>query len=298
MIGIICVDKPQEFTSFDVVAKLRGILGVKRIGHGGTLDPMATGVLPIFIGRATKALDVMPVQDKTYVAGFKLGIATDTQDITGTVIEEKTAHVTAEDIKDILKEFTGEITQLPPMYSAVSVGGVRLYDLARKGKEVERPTRQITVHQITLLEFDPEKQEGVLEISASKGTYVRTIIHDMGHILGACGTMTTLRRTATLGYTIDQCYTLEQLQSLKDTGKLDTILLPVETAFSPYPQIILSDKQAKMFCNGVRLDTNRIDDVVFDILMTVYHQDIFLGLATAKQEEAELTMEKLFYLGE
>ena len=297
MVGIIGVDKPQAFTSFDVVAKLRGIIGVKRIGHGGTLDPMATGVLPIFVGRATKALDVMPIQDKSYTAGFKLGIATDTQDITGKVLEEIPATFTKEQIETILKTFTGEITQLPPMYSAVSVGGVRLYDLARQGKEVDRPTRQITIHEISLLSFDETEQEGTLHIACSKGTYVRTIIHDMGHQLGSCGTMTTLRRTATLGYTIDQCFTLEELQALKDKGELATVILPVETAFSTYPKINLTSEQGKMFGNGVRLDTNRIDNVVYDSMMTVYQDDIFLGLATATQEDAELKMEKLFYLG-
>lgn len=296
MVGIICVDKPEEFTSFDVVAKMRGILREKRVGHGGTLDPMATGVLPIFVGRATKALDLMPIQDKTYIAGFTFGKATDTQDDTGTVIEEKEANFTKYDVENILVKFVGEVEQLPPMYSAVSVNGVRLYDLARKGVEVKRDTRKITIHTLKLLEFDPVNQSGKIEVYCSKGTYVRTLIHDMGHCLGSCGMMTTLRRTQTLGYDIDQCYTLEQLQKLKDDGEIESVVLPIQSAFATYSKIYLSQKQAKMFCNGVKLDIGKIKNVAGVESFTVWNDDCFLGLARADYETSELIMEKLFYL--
>ncbi len=296
MIGIICVDKPQEFTSFDVVAKMRGICGIRKVGHGGTLDPMATGVLPIFVGRATKALDLMPIQDKAYTAQFRMGIATDTQDITGTVTQEKPANFTKEQIEQTLQGFQGDIMQLPPMYSAVWVDGVRLYDMARQGKEVERAERPVVVHSISLLSFDESTQEGEISVFCGKGTYMRTIIHDMGQRLGSCAVMTSLRRTETLGYNIDQCYTFEQLQVMRDSGELEKALLPIESAFMSCPQITLSQKQCKMFKNGVKLDTNKVRGVEYDKLMRVVCDDEFIGLATADKEKMELIGKTLFSL--
>ena len=185
MNGIICLDKPQGFTSFDAVAKLRGILQTRRLGHGGTLDPMATGVLPIFVGNATKACDIMPDNTKSYRAGFRLGQVSDTQDVTGTILAEYQKEVPQEDILAVIPEFTGKIMQLPPMYSAVQVNGKRLYDLARQGIEVERTPREIEVFSIDLADYDESAREGVLEISCGKGTYIRTIINDIGERLGA-----------------------------------------------------------------------------------------------------------------
>ncbi|MCM1480872.1 MAG: tRNA pseudouridine(55) synthase TruB, partial [Muribaculaceae bacterium] len=185
--GVICVNKPAGFTSFDVIAKMRGILKMKRLGHGGTLDPMATGVLPVFAGRAAKACDILPDSGKTYEAGFRFGVTTDTQDVTGTVTKERKADVTAEQLETVLENFRGEIMQIPPMYSAVSVGGKRLYDLARKGIEVERTARPVTIYTLELLEFNEGGQCGVLKISCSKGTYVRTLINDIGEALGSGG---------------------------------------------------------------------------------------------------------------
>ena len=212
MNGIICLDKPQGFTSFDAVAKLRGILQTRRLGHGGTLDPMATGVLPIFVGNATKACDIMPDNTKSYRAGFRLGQVSDTQDVTGTILAEYQKEVPQEDILAVIPEFTGKIMQLPPMYSAVQVNGKRLYDLARQGIEVERTPREIEVFSIDLADYDESAREGVLEISCGKGTYIRTIINDIGERLGCGGIMTSLVRTSSGGFTLADCHTFEELQ--------------------------------------------------------------------------------------
>ena len=186
MNGIICVNKPAGFTSFDVVAKLRGILREKRLGHGGTLDPMATGVLPVFVGTATKACDIMPDNTKSYRAGFRFGETTDTQDVTGEVLTRSDIEVSEETLKAVIPEFIGDVIQIPPMYSAVQVNGQRLYDLARKGVEVEREARQIQVFALELISYDPDMRERILDISCGKGTYIRTRISDIGARLG-CG---------------------------------------------------------------------------------------------------------------
>lgn len=297
MTGIICVDKPRDFTSFDVVAKVRGITRCRKVGHGGTLDPMATGVLPIFFGRATKALDIMPVQGKRYTAAFRLGITTDTQDITGKTLTTDGRPVTRAELETALPAFRGEIDQLPPMYSAVWVDGRRLYDLARQGLEVERPTRKITVHTLELLDYDPAAREGVLEVSCSKGAYIRTIIHDIGQSLGCGGVLTALRRTQALGYTLDCCHTLEQLQELAATDRLAGELLPVDTVFNQLPRVGLTPVQAKMLRNGVRLDTRRIVGVTPELgHVTVWQGDRFLATANIDHNEHELIMERLFVL--
>lgn len=294
--GIICVDKPEGFTSFDVVAKARGITGCRKIGHGGTLDPMATGVLPLFLGRATKVMDIMPVEDKRYTAAFRLGITTDTQDTSGSVLTENNMTITREELEQSLPRLRGTINQLPPMYSAVQVKGRRLYDLARQGREVERPSRQVTVHSLELLEYDPATRTGVLDIACSKGTYVRTIIHDLGQTLGCGGAMTALRRTETLGYPLSCCCTLEQLEQLAKEDRLGELLLPVESAFEAYPKLWLDAKQAKMFQNGVKLDSARLQAPMGEGRLTVWLDDLFLGVAHIDPQARELVMEKLFHL--
>lgn len=296
MTGIICIDKPQDFTSFDVVAKARGITGIRKMGHGGTLDPMATGVLPLFLGRATKAMDIMPIQDKRYSASFRLGIATDTQDITGRVLAEDSRAIDPASLESALTAFRGTISQIPPMYSAVQQDGKRLYDLARQGIEVERPARTVNIERLTLLGYDPATRSGELDICCSKGTYIRTIIHDIGQSLGCGGTLTDLRRTETLGYSLAQCVTLEQLQQLADTGRLAEVLLPVESAFARLPRINLTAKQATMFQNGVKLDTKRMTCPEGSNYAAVWYGDIFVGTAHIDRELEELLLEKLFYL--
>ena len=182
--GIICVNKPEGFTSFDVIAKLRGILRMKKIGHSGTLDPMATGVLPVFAGSATRAISILPDTDKSYLAGFRLGLVTDTQDITGKILEEKPFSVSMQEIEAKAPLFRGNIKQIPPMYSAVSVGGKRLYELARKGIDIDRPAREIFIDNFDITEFDEKTGCGKLSVTCSKGTYIRTLIHDLGQELG------------------------------------------------------------------------------------------------------------------
>ena len=242
MNGIIILDKPQGFTSFDGVAVLRGLAHEKKIGHTGTLDPMATGVLPILLGRAAKALNFLPDTDKEYVASFRLGERRDTGDITGQVVEESPALVSQQALEAALPAFRGEILQVPPMYSAVSVGGKRLYELARKGLEVERQARPVTVSALELLSYDAQSREGRLRVACSKGTYVRTLCHDIGQALGCGGTMYALRRTQAAGFTLDQAVTLEAVQASADPAGL---LLPVEAYFAHHPALTLPSARAE-----------------------------------------------------
>lgn len=283
--GILCVNKPQGFTSFDVVAKLRGILKTRRIGHAGTLDPMATGVLPVFVGTATKACDIMPDSRKAYRASFRLGEQTDTQDSTGTILKTSEVSCTAEDINRIIPEFTGDILQIPPMYSAVSVNGKRLYELARQGIEVEREPRQITVSSLVLEEYSEETGEGVFTVECSKGTYIRTIIHDIGNALGCGGVMTGLVRTVSNGFLLEDSVTLEEIQKLADEGKADTLFLPVERVFEKLPEIRLDADCTKLYRNGVKLYISKIGIHQTDesVRYRVFSYDgSFIGLAFVK----------------
>ncbi len=292
--GIICIDKPQGFTSFDVVAKVRGITRHRKIGHGGTLDPMATGVLPLFFGRAAKATELMPVQEKRYTATFRLGLTTDTQDITGKVLEQRESRVTREMVEAALEPLRGEIKQLPPMFSAVWVDGKRLYNLARQGIEIEREKRDVVIHSLELLHFDPEAQECTIDVRCSKGTYIRTLCHDVGATLGVGGTLTALRRTETLGFTQEECYTLEQLCDIMARGELEKRMMPVDAAFRQYGRMYLSPAQARMFLNGVRLDLDRTRCPKGDDLVRVYEPGRFLGLARPDREAGDLVIVKIF----
>ena len=286
------MNKPEGFTSFDVVAKLRGILKTRKIGHTGTLDPMASGVLPVLVGAAAKALDILPNTDKGYDAGFKLGISTDTQDITGKVLDEKSvSQISAEMISKEMKAFEGEIEQIPPMYSAVSVGGKRLYELARKGIEVERQPRRINVFRFELLDFNKENAEGRARIFCSKGTYVRTLINDLGERLGCGAAMTSLVRTHACGFSLKDCTTFEELAGREDFSDL---LLPVERLFDGLPKIVLSPPQARMYLNGVRLDLSRLSFSGFAERHTVWANGIFIGTALPDVEKGMLCAEKTF----
>ena len=259
MNGVVLIRKEKGFTSFDVVAVVRKVLCTKKVGHTGTLDPNATGLLPVLLGSATKAQDVIPCHDKRYRASFRLGIATDTLDIWGEVLEERPSHVTADAMERVLENFRGEITQLPPMYSAVSVNGKRLYQYAREGKEVERRPRTVTVYRLEQLRFDADSQTGVLDIYCSKGTYVRTLIDDIARALGTVGVMTDLERYEACGYTLDDAVTLDELRELTADGRLtqSSCLRSVESLFDAYPVLTVSDKQAHRFINGNPLDLSR-----------------------------------------
>ncbi|MDE6775833.1 MAG: tRNA pseudouridine(55) synthase TruB [Ruminococcus sp.] len=296
MNGIIGVNKPSGFTSFDVIAKLRGILKKKRIGHSGTLDPMATGVLPVFIGNATKACDIIPDTSKAYRAGFRLGISTDTLDITGKITAEYSLKVTEKDTLDVIPKFTGNIKQIPPMYSAVKIGGQKLCNLARKGIEIERPEREITVDSIKLESFDEASQSGVISVICSKGTYIRSLIDDIGNSLGCGGVMTSLVRTRSGGFSLDDCFTLEEIQNLADSGNVENVIISVERIFSGLPKIRLNEVQTRMYKNGVRLDLNRINHIKPEFSeYSVYGFDHeFIGVARADFEKCELRVVKNF----
>ena len=245
MNGIVIVDKPQGWTSQDVVSKLRGVFQTRRIGHGGTLDPMATGVLPVFVGRATRGVEFFEHADKTYEAVLKLGISTDTEDTTGTVLEEKPVNVTKEQFLAVLEQFRGEIEQIPPMYSALKVNGQKLYDLARQGKEVERKSRKITIFRLECLEFSGDSAR--LLVHCSKGTYIRTLCKDIGNALGCGGCMAALRRVQAGAYTIEKAVSLQTLVESENPGQY---LAPVDSLFGEYPQVILTANQEKRCRNG------------------------------------------------
>ena len=287
MNGIICIDKPEGFTSFDVVAKLRGITKIRRIGHAGTLDPMATGVLPIFIGRATKACDMLPDSDKEYEAEFRLGIVTDTQDITGKVQSECKSTVTLDALKPVVESFLGKQSQIPPMFSAVKVDGKKLYDLARQGIEIERKPREIEVYKIELLSFDEPSQSGKLVISCSKGTYIRTICHDIGQKLGTGAVMTALRRTRAAGFSLSDCITIEEAQKLSDPEILKNAVLPIDRVFSFMDRLVLNHKKAFAFLNGVKLDAERLDFHGNDDSIAVFCDDVFIATAYICEENGK-----------
>jgi len=253
MNGILIVDKPAGWTSHDVVAKLRGILKQKRIGHGGTLDPMATGVLPVFIGRATRAAEFCENADKEYIAGLRLGIVTDTQDITGNVLCENEVSVSADDVNAVLPQFTGALKQLPPMYSAIKKDGQKLYDLARRGIEIPREERDINISLLELL--DAPGGQGVdcfytLRIACSKGTYIRTLCYDIGAALGCGGTMSALRRTRAGVFPIDIAHTLDTVTAAVSTDSVNDIILPVDSIFSDFPSISINESEVRKAKNG------------------------------------------------
>ena len=245
MNGIVIVDKPQEWTSQDVTARLRRVFNTRRIGHGGTLDPMATGVLPVFVGRATRGVEFFEHAEKTYETVLRLGITTDTEDITGTVLTERDAFVTGEMLEEVLAKFRGEIMQVPPMYSALKINGQKLVDLARKGREVERQPRPITIHELTLLGMEAD---GIrLRVRCSKGTYIRTLCKDIGEALGCGGCMAELRRVSAGEYTEAESV---PLKILLETENPEQYLRPVDSMFRNYPEVVLTPKQETRCRNG------------------------------------------------
>ena len=245
MNGIVIVDKPQGWTSQDVVSKLRGVFQTRRIGHGGTLDPMATGVLPVFVGRATRGVEFFEHAEKTYEATLRLGLSTDTEDITGTTLEEKEVSISEEDLLCILPQFRGKIQQIPPMYSALKVNGQKLYDLARKGKEVERQPREIEIIKLECLGFSGN--EARLLVHCSKGTYIRTLCKDIGAALGCGGCMAALRRVSAGEYRIDEAVPLDKLVASEHP---ESYLRAVDSMFRGYPAHTLTPNQEKRCRNG------------------------------------------------
>lgn len=242
--GVLIIDKSAGWTSHDVVAKLRGILRERRIGHTGTLDPMATGVLPVLVGRATRAAEFLDGGEKTYEAALRLGVVTDTQDVTGTVLESRPADVGREALEQVLRAFRGEFLQLPPMYSAVKIGGKKLYELARAGKEIERKPRPVTISGLVLTDR-AANGDWLLTVTCSKGTYIRTLCHDVGAALGCGGALAALRRTAAAGFTLTDAVTLADVE--RDGTAL---LRPVDVCFARYPALTLDAERERVCRNG------------------------------------------------
>ena len=257
--GIINVYKEKGFTSHDVVAKLRGIVGQKKIGHTGTLDPEATGVLPVCLGKATKLCDLLTDKNKTYEAVLLLGKTTDTQDITGEVLEEKsTEALTEEKVREAIEGFIGDYEQIPPMYSALKVNGKKLYELAREGKVIERKARPVKILDIQILEIDLPKVR--MEVSCSKGTYIRTLCHDIGEKLGCGGCMESLIRTRVSTFRIEDAKTLDEIETLKQEGKLAELLVPIDAMFPFYPKITVKDDWKAFAKNGNPLDLKMLKE--------------------------------------
>ncbi len=299
MNGVIILDKPMDFTSFDAVAVVRGLTHEKKIGHTGTLDPMATGVLPLLLGKAAKAADLLPDTDKEYRARFRLGERRDTGDVTGKVTETDGTPVSRDVLEAAMAGFRGEIDQIPPMYSAVSIGGKRLYELARQGVEVERKPRRITVSRLTLESYDERAREGVLTAACSKGTYIRVLIEDIAKAAGTCGTMAALRRTKACGFAEPEALPLEKLRELAGGNLLHQALRPVESLFAEYPSVRVSPAQATRFRNGGSLSLERLRmpriTLTPDTRLCICGGDgRFLGLAKADPERGELRFLKLF----
>ena len=281
MNGVIVVNKPREFTSFDVVAIMRGCFKTKKVGHSGTLDPMATGVLPVFIGVATKAVSVLPESGKSYRAGFRLGLTSDTLDIWGECTEQKDVSISEEMLLAALERFKGDIEQVPPMYSALKVNGQKLCDLARKGIEVERKPRKITISRLDLIEFDG--RDGVIEVDCSSGTYIRSLVDDIGTALGTGAVMTSLVRTRACGFTLDDSYPLEELKTVP-LDELERLLKPIESVFAEYPEIRLDAEQERLYLNGVRLDAKRLHGEFSERMYRVCGTEFF-GIARIENEE-------------
>lgn len=279
MTGIILLDKPEGITSFGAVARIRRICSEKKCGHTGTLDPMATGVLTVMLGGGTRFIELLPSHDKAYTATFRLGTVTDTLDITGKVLETREVNVTPEQVREKIKDFVGEISQLPPMYSAVSVDGQRLYDLARQGIEVERTPRNVTVFSIDMLSENEQTGEYEISVECSSGTYIRTLISDLGEALGCGAVMTKLRRTKANGFGIENAVTLEQLEAAAENGTLGEIVISVEKALENYPMIKVTAAQAKRFRNGGELDLQRLKYQRMLGYFRIYDpEDNFIGL--------------------
>ena len=307
--GILCVDKPQDWTSFDVVAKMRGIADCHKIGHGGTLDPMATGVLPLFFGRSAKAMELMPVQDKRYTASIRFGVTTDTQDCTGNILSTSEKPVTKKALEAALAPLRGTIDQLPPMYSAVWVDGQRLYKLARAGKEVERPTRQVTIHRLDLLEFDPENRTCVIDVACSKGTYIRTLCHDIGAALGCGGCMESLLRTQVsevllkdalkigeIGQLVQEC--ANELPPEAWSRACFPFVRSVDSVFLQYQKAVVPEQFAKVLYNGNRIEPEMIrsfEESMQQKPIRIYDEkDHFIGIYEFQQERGNFKPVKVF----
>lgn len=288
MNGIIIIDKPLGRTSHDMIYEMRKLTGIKKIGHTGTLDPEATGVLPVCIGSATRVADMLTLSDKRYRAELILGMTTDTQDADGEVITECKVECSEDEIRSAIMSFVGEIEQIPPMYSAIKQNGKKLYDLARKGIEVERKPRRVTINSIDILKIDGERV--TIDVSCSKGTYIRTLCYDIGIKLHVGAYMNTLRRTKTGPFTENDSHTLSEIKSQKASGKLEEFIIPVDRMFEHYPKIQLNSKQVKSVINGVRMTYNGADGQLYRI-----YDKNGKFLCISKMTDGKLKLEKVFW---
>ncbi|MBQ8766720.1 MAG: tRNA pseudouridine(55) synthase TruB [Clostridia bacterium] len=292
MTGIICLDKPCDMTSFMAVKRASRILGVKKAGHTGTLDPMATGVLVIMLGHCTRFIELLPEHKKSYTARVKLGITTDTLDITGEVLSESEVNVTLEQLLSVAENFKGDILQTPPMYSALKKDGERLYDLARKGIEIEREQREITIHKLEIYDFDGT--EFSMDVTCSAGTYVRSLCDDIGKDLGCGAVMTELRRTEANGFSIENAVTLEELEKLVSENKAESVITSVEKALMSYPEITVTKPQANRFHNGGALGYDRLHGEYNIGIYRVYSPERkLLGLGEILTEKGDLTVRRV-----
>lgn len=280
--GIINVYKEKGYTSHDVVAKMRGILKMKKIGHTGTLDPDAVGVLPVCMGKGTKLVDMITDKDKTYEAVLKLGLTTDTQDITGSVIKSSEVTVTYDQIEAAIMSYIGEYLQLPPMYSAIKVDGKKLYELARQGKEIERERRKVNIKNIRILNYSEEEQEITMSVDCSKGTYIRTLLHDIGETLGCGGTMKSLIRTAVGNFRIENALKLNEIEALVHEQRIDSYVVPVDEMFSKYDKITVDKEFHKYLYNGnaFKKEHTLCPDIdhVTELVRVYDAEDIFAGI--------------------
>ncbi len=294
MIGFICLNKPEGITSFTAVNKVRKIVNEKKAGHTGTLDPMATGVLPVMLGRAAKFADFIPSSGKRYTADVLLGITTDSYDITGNILSQKEVNITVEQFKSAVADFTGDIQQVPPMYSAISQNGVRLYQLARKGIEVEREKRSVTINSIDIL-GEIEKNVFRIDVSCSAGTYIRSLAFDIGEKLGCGACLKKLERTYSNGFSIENALNIQDIEKLNEQGKLEEKIISVEKLFEIYPPVKVSEPQSKRFINGGALSLDRIKNFSGNGIFRVYSPDNrFLGLGKVNEQNNELEIAKLY----
>lgn len=292
MDGIINVNKPIGITSHDVVYKLRRLLNIKKIGHTGTLDPDATGVLPMCIGKGTKLAELLTATDKQYLAVMTLGAITDTQDKSGTVLETFPVNVTEEEIKSTAEKFIGEIEQIPPMYSAIKIDGKKLYELAREGKIVERKSRQVTIKNIEIISIDLDKNTVTMLVDCTKGTYIRTLCEDIGKSLGSGGYMSALTRTKSGRFDIKNAYTLEQIEKMLAQNDL-SFFVPAEEAMPEYPKIVLAERNAKKVRYGIKISVEGLE--IGQTYRVFDESDNFLVIA--KQGPYHLDVLKTFYDG-
>jgi tRNA pseudouridine55 synthase len=296
--GIINVYKEKGYTSHDVVAKMRGILRMKKIGHTGTLDPDAEGVLPVCVGKATKLVDLITDKDKTYQAVCKLGITTDTQDMTGKVLKTAEVDIDSAELEKVINSYIGEYLQLPPMFSAIKVDGKKLYELARLGKEIERERRLVIIRNISLIDYSPNEQEFTVIVECGKGTYIRTLLHDIGETLGCGAAMKSLLRTQVGAFQVEEALKLSEIETLVREDKLQPHIVTIDEVFSNYPKLVVASEFDRLIYNG-NIFTSEHAQLPFQVAVTgmvrVYDsEEHFIGLYTYQCEEKIYKPVKMF----